>query len=228
MKNRCILSSVRLGVVALAMLFAEGCATSIVQGDGVNQSSAATTVVSLPGRLLVLSPKVVFEDVRSEALLPPEMHHGPEICEALAAAALEALRACGAASVTLAKDGKLSPDQLVLAEKSSASANRLFLSSPDASVLANLKALATSGEPTSVLVQFTRVKVGPDGYWNPNAGRTALSSASTSHFQAAILDCQSGRIVWQSSVYLRDVPRPGSSDLTNALRLLYASLKIQR
>jgi hypothetical protein len=174
----------------------------------------------------VLTPKVVFEDTQTESPLDSTAHGGPGLVTALTERAIAALKAKDIPYAAYVSDGDLVAEQKKLAEQASALANRLIRVNPDPEAIRFIQGLAATNVLVAVLVQYVRVKVGPSGTWDPNSG-AITSGASSSHFRAALLECQTGRGLWQNSVLLRKLPDPSASDFNKVLTVLYSTLNPQ-
>ena len=174
----------------------------------------------------VLTPKVVFEDTLTEVPLDSFGYGGPALVKALTDKAISTLKAKSIQDVAYVSDGNLSAEQRDLAEQASASANHLIRVNPDPQAIHYIQGLASTNESVAVLAQYVRVKVGPHGTWNPNSG-AITSGASSSYFRAALLDCQTGRLLWENSVLLRELPVPNSGNFNKVLPLLYSTLNPQ-
>lgn len=212
---------------AFSLAFVSGCATtSKITQTGASTGSvsgAAASVVPASTRVLVLTPKVVFEDARTEAPLDSTANGGPGLVTALTDKAIATLKAKHIPEAAYVSGGNLSVEQKALAEQASALANRLVRENPDPEAIRFIQGLAATNESVAVLVQYVRVKVGPSGGWDPIYG-AITSGASSSHFRAALLDCQTGRRLWESSVLLRELPDSNSSDFNKVLKNLYSTL----
>lgn len=217
--------------VPVAIIACAGCASSekIVQADlGPSATTGAYTkpiVASM--HVWVLSPKLVYEDVRNETVLDPAAYRGPEIARMLTDTGLAALRSKGVREVRAVESCSLTAERKSLAELAAAEADRLFLSSPDPQVLQALKKFAGADESSEVLVQYARIKVGPGGFYDPLLTGAVRAGASSVHLSAALIECGTGSVRWQNSVLLRELPKPDSSNFLKALQQLYSTLKFQ-
>jgi len=216
-------------VLALVVLIA-GCTinSNITQtGGGTGDASAATpSVVPASTRVWVLTPKVVYEDTRTEVTLDSSDHGGPALVAALAEQAVSILDSKGLHEVACPRESSLSAEQKVLAEQASASANHLVRVNPDPQAIHYILGLASTNESVAVLAQYVRVKVGPHGTWDPNSG-AITSGASSSYFRAVLLDAQTGRRLWENSVLLREVAKPNNSNFKTVVTLLFSTLNLQ-
>lgn len=214
--------------IALSIILLIGCATSskISHADGNHElaSGVMPDQLSIPTRVRVLTPKVVYEDARTEAPLAASAFGGAGLEVALVAKALSALAPKGFAQVVSCADvSDLSEEQMTIAEQAGELSNRLFRAHPDPRVLALLRGLAEVDQPVAVLAQYVRVKVGPRGTWDPNTG-AITSSASSTVFRAALFDCQTGGRLWDNVVLLRRLPDPDNKDYDKVMELLYSTL----
>jgi hypothetical protein len=144
----------------------------------------------------------------------------------LASKAVHILQAKNIPDVASVSDGNLALEQKAMAEQASALAHRLTRTNPDPEAIRCIRGLAVTNESVAVLAQYVRVKVGPSGTWDPNSG-AITSQATSSHFRAILLDCQTGRRLWDNSVLLRKSPDPNSGDFDKLVILLYSTINPQ-
>ena len=205
------------------------CATSnkIAQG-GFGSENHVAALVNFPAstRILVLAPKVQYEDAQTEATIAPIGDSISSLGNAMTEQTIAAFRARGTDKIASADQAGLVGEQQSLALQASTIANRLTKARPDAGTLQIIEKLAAPGEPTAVLAQYLRVKQGPTGTWDPNSG-AITSNGSSSQFHAALLDCQTGRTLWQNSVEMRRIPVVGSENFKKTLSALYSTLNPQ-
>jgi len=216
------LNEVILGLLTALVL--TGCATTstIVQGiPAANDNAAQTVHIHGSTRILALTAKVLEEDALTEAQISSD--RTLPLAKAMDEQAILAFRANGFEQASSVDRAGLSDNQKSVAQRASASANRLTRAHPDPAALQLVRELGTPGQPVVVLAQFLRVKRGPSGTWDPNSG-AITSNGSSSQFRATLLDCQTGRVLWQNSVELRKVPVVDSGDFKKAMSLLYSTI----
>jgi hypothetical protein len=80
-----------------------------------------------------------------------------------------------------------------------------------------LKQLAPLMEHPAILVQYLKVKVASTELRSP----FEISPNSSSHFQASLISCDVGEVLWQAQVLLRDLPRVEESNFKESIDLLY-------
>lgn len=217
--------------IVFSLALVSGCATTSKitrTGPSTETGSGASVVSTVPAstRVWVLPPKVVYEDTVTEAILDSTTHGGPGLSAALTTKAIPILQAKNLPEVASVTDGNLAVEQKAAAEQASALANQLTRPNPEAEAIRCIGILAATNQSVAVLAQYVRVKVGPSGTWDPNSG-AITSHASSSHFRAVLLDCQTGRRLWENSVLLRKVPDPNSGDFDKLVTLLYSTVNPQ-
>ena len=210
----------------LTSLMVVGCATS--RKITVTGSSAAEATAFVPPstKVLVIRPKVTYEDTQTEMPLDAETQGASGLEDSLMEKGVEMLKSKLFSDVASMYSVQVSPEQRDLAGKARASASHLIRSRPDRQALQYVLGLGATNETAAVLVQFVRVKIGPAGTWDPNSG-AITSAASSAFFRAALLDCRDGRVLWKNSVLLRKVPQPDNSDFEKVVAALYSTLNPQ-
>jgi hypothetical protein len=207
-----------------------GCASSdkVVQAvPAPGNVTCSNSLLAASARVWVLVPKLTFERVENESALDPSAYRGPEVAKVLTDSGLAALKSKGIGDARTVVESNVQAELKAQAEQASASAQRLFLPTPDRQVLQAIQKLGGADKGVAVLVQYTRVKVGPGGWFDPVLSGDYRTSASSTHLRAALVNCQNGGILWQNSVLLREVPRAESPELTKALQQLYSTLNIK-
>lgn len=218
-----VLTTVSLAILALL----PGCAVnSEIAEGGISQQNSVAQRATIPAttRVLVLTPKVSYEDALTEAPIDAGAD-GLALANAMIEQAIFTLKTDGLGNISSTDQAEFSAEQKSQAHQASSSAEHLIGGHPDAATLQLIKELGAPGESVAVLVQFLRIKRGPSGWWNPSSGAIA-SNASSSQFHAALLDCQTGSILWQNSIELHREAKPGS-EFAQALSMLYSTINPQ-
>jgi hypothetical protein len=212
--------------VLIVFLFGLGCATnrSLTQ-TGSNGAGKAAPVfqVALNTPLILINPKVVVEDARSGSSLG-DFSRDSWIYQDLISKSKNILAQKHFTQISQALElTGLSEAQTNAAHQLAASSHRLLRANPAPELRQDLQSLGTTAESSAALFHYVRVKRGPSGSWDPNTG-AITSAASSTYFQAALVDCQTGKILWENSVLLREVPAPGERNFAQAITLLFANL----
>lgn len=215
-------------LISLAILILGlGCAANRnltqTSGKGPGQSPAIFQVaISTP--VILITPKVVVEDARSGASLG-DFSRDSWIYQDLITKAKTALTQKRFSQISQTHElANLSEAQTNAAYQLSANSHRLLRVNTTPELRDNLHQLGESaGNKAAALLQFIRVKRGPTGTWDPNTG-AITSGASSTYFQAALIECETGKALWENSVLLREAPAPGQRDFAQAINLLFANL----
>jgi hypothetical protein len=216
---------------ALAMVMSGiGCAVNnkvtLTGGAGGDPAVATASTIPATTRVWVLTPMVAYEDTLSEAPLDAHAYNGPAVVAALNSQTISILNGKGVHEVVGPDDASLSEGQRLLAQQAGTEANHLVRANPPLKALQYVQGLAATNGSVAVLAEYVRVKVGPNGTWDPNSG-AITSGASSSYFRAALLDARTGRKLWENSVLLREVVKPDSSRFQTIVPLLFSTLNIQ-
>jgi len=168
--------------------------------------------------IIIVQPLLKFERVYDEAILPASDYQGN---------AIEAKMLAYAKSVVETRKFVIVDPQIYHEVEVAGLFNQLCSMSPKLSMGvvdngANIlfKRLASSNERIAVLMQFFKVKVGPDGKISTFGITSAMSS---SVLQASLISCSTGKVLWRSQVLTRQLPQPESQQFSEALELLYQS-----
>lgn len=189
-------------------------------GKVVTTTTPHETVVDGRTRIIVLPPKLTYEQLRDERVLDAASFEGSSIQADMREAARSVLTRKGfGLTDTLSTGGDPSETTRRLHALEAAAES---LGSPrGVPVLSDtLKALGADDEHLAVLATYVRVKVGQAGTWNSMTG--AITSASHSaRMRAAIVECRTARILWKNEVLLREIPRVDSAHYREAVQALF-------
>jgi hypothetical protein len=153
--------------------------------------------------IFILRPFLRFERIQDEAILPVPHAQEAAITSRLLTAAHDAVQSRKLVIVDCQTQGQA---EVALCNQLSSLSPRLSqgVMSDDIRVL--LKRLASLKEHHAVLVNLLLVKVGPSGYWNPNTGQIG-SAMSYLQLKAALIHCDTERVLWMNQVLLRQLPK---------------------
>jgi hypothetical protein len=205
----------KIYVMSVLLLF-----TSCAHKPVTDTASPAPLLTVTPNiDILVLRPLLKFERIQDEAPLPHSDYQGGAIEADLFATARNVIESKRFIMV----DSQAHQDMNIaeLCEKLQSQSAKLSRGIVSDEIEISLKQLASFNERSAVFVQLFRVKIGPEGYWwKPLTGEIA-SSMSSSSLQASLIHCSTGQVLWRKQVLLRGLPRPGSSQFSEMLKLLY-------
>jgi hypothetical protein len=173
--------------------------------------------VRVPLRILVLPPKLTFEKVDNESPIDGESYKAAELRARIVGLSEAYLREKRVAKVESV--GSQRPPVAQIVE----TANRAFSATPDPQLAGLIRRIGSAGEPTEVLVQYIRVKVGAGGFWDPTSG-TIASRTSSSQFHAALFDSRTGQMIWRNAVEMHEVPVSNSGTLEKTVRELLSTV----
>ena len=217
MKQRVLNLIPALSLMLACFVGSSGCTTSGTIGHDRKNDAAPSGRV--PSRILVLAPKLTFENVDNESPIDGGRYKAAELSAKIAGLSEACLREKGAVKVELAGSQRPSVAQIV------EMANRAFSAAPDPQFADLIRSLGSAGEPTAVLVQYVRVKVGASAFWDPNSGAIG-SRTSSSQFRAALFDARTGQMIWRDAVEMRDVPAPNGGTLEKTVRELFSTIRV--
>lgn len=160
----------------------------------------------------MLDPKLTYETTGNEQPTDGSSLGAGQVNADLVRTASEALTAKG---YKVQRPGDVS-----LASELSAESDELLRAAKLATALEKLEALGKALSVDAVLVQFFKIKIGPGRSWDPNSGAITVAMNS-GHLRVAILDTRDGHVLWQNSVYLREILRVDRKNYRRAIDSLY-------
>jgi hypothetical protein len=166
--------------------------------------------------ILVLKPFLKFERLGDESTLSASIYRGDAIETNLTIAAIHEVELRHLIPI----DSRNQSNNTLLAVCNQLQSLSPQLSSGQISNQTHslLKLLDTLIGHHAILVQYLKVKVGPD------ASRTIYTfSGTSSHFQATLISCVTGEVLWNNEVLLRDLPKVNNSNFTESIKLLFKS-----
>lgn len=208
-------------LVAGATIFI-GCATSpkpilIQQPSSSNQEGVPPEWKTI----FLLTPKLTYQDVQTEAELLPDQYGGKTTSKDIVDFASNVIEQKG---LRVLQEHDLTPNQksqltVTLAALHDHAGAILKQRNEKEGFLADFRELSEIAGAEGVMGHVLKVKVGAGSYWDPNTGAIA-SSASTSHILAFLVDATTGEVVWKNEVFFRDVPT--TKLLTKSLGMLFS------
>ena len=202
----------------IILLLLSSCTTNPIVVSTMQPTYKA--VLPNDSKIIILRPLLRFERLRDEVILNASEFGGTAIEDSLYAAA----RAAAAKSKieVIDYDSINTPEFFNLCSKLRSLSSQLAAGHINDEVKEILQRLSVLNPNLLVLSHFLYVKVGPRGYWNPCTGAIG-SSMSTSFFQASLIHCNTGKILWKNKVFLRQLPRVNSPNFKESIQLLYAN-----
>jgi hypothetical protein len=178
--------------------------------------------------VLSLPPKITFETVDTAAPLPGEAFQAAAIADWVQGIANKAIEAKGFNRVSAGKRGgggeltdTLTQNANIYVRKTATIQNE---------DLNLLRKACIDNQPLAVLSQYMRVKVGQEKSWKIEGVpplQFSLSPTAGTHstyFRAVLRQCDTGKVIWRDSFFLRELPKTDSASLNESLQLLYRSL----
>ena len=196
-------------------------------------SSCSTAPLSVPkviqtvdrldsnSTVIVLPPYIRFENLRDESLMSDSPYGGDLIALSMVKAGMAIVKSRGFARQ--AYDGLQGDSLWDKCRQLQLMTPRLFSGQPGSKGLQMLRDFGPRYSHPMVLAQSMTAKVGSSGTWNPMSG-AITSSNSSAQFRAILLDCNSGKVLWQNQALLRDIPTgddPRVSEIVQQLLLTF-------
>jgi hypothetical protein len=181
--------------------------------------------VSSKTNILILKPKVTFENIETEQELSSSQSAGIPISQFLEETAKNVLKEKGFSVIEpegILTEGEIRPP---ITETLSSMSEKLVRPTLQENVRSLLKELPESEHQIAVFAQFLRVKVGPDGYYEWYWSGRMAPSTSTSHLRAVLIDPRTTQVLWRNESFFREVPTIQSSLMKEAVDLLYQNLE---
>ena len=213
-KERNIFSVLFTAVILLSALTSCATAPPIATFD----DPSSNFPITLKDDILVLPPVLTYENLQNEQRLSAAEFGGP---------AIEKILFNSAKSVVISRN--LSVVELAAIKET----NERETFSKIRPIIPNLSQGVIDGNASSILtdfysrtnnqvilVNYLRVKVGTSGGWNPNSG-AITSSDSKSVFYAALIQGDTGQILWRNQVLLREIPKLKNPLFSDSLKLLF-------
>ncbi len=208
-------------VLLVTLLLFSSCATT---SQHISSNSGKEASYIAHEKIIIMPPILKYMSISNDATLPQTNYKGEEAGVFLVSYSTE----------LLSKKGFSVLDTTALSEKDSkfkTAYNGIlgerinpFRLSSTPELADDLKVLAESSDNADILIFMVRVKVGPDGTWNPFNG-AITSNSSYTRLKALLVETKNGRSLWKNEVQLREIPDPESSDYKKAVKLLLENLK---
>ena len=173
-------------------------------------------------KVALFAPCLVFEKLQNEAPLDPAKFQADALAQRLSVAGQEYLRTKNYETMPVA-DYK-EEEAAALIAKLKPSACRIARGSLTTEARSNMAEFASHAGPVLLFAEFLRIRTGDKAYWSPITGGLGPSQSETL-MTAALIDPNSGTVVWKNEILVRKVVKPDSKDneLDKALALLFAS-----
>jgi hypothetical protein len=178
--------------------------------------------------ILILRPKITYEDIETEQELPSADHGGAEISQFLEETSKNVLKEKGFHVIEAREIREHAGAKPPITETLSDMSDKLVRPKLQESARSLLKELPNSEYQVAVFAQFLRVKVGPGAYrsWVWGWGEV-LPSTTTSHLRAVLIDPRSSQVLWHNETFFRDTPAIQSNLMKEAIELLYQTLEAE-
>jgi len=170
----------------------------------------------------LLTPKVTFEDVRTERDLSDQYYSNAKatsknLVEVSGSAILQkGFRFLQENNLTL--DQKIELNEVLLALGNQP--EDFLKKGKDKGVfLPNLQKLHNVIGTEALMVQILKIKVGGGSFWDPLTG-IVTPGTSTSHILAFLVDVKTGEVVWRNEVFFRTLPE--TEILNKSLEILFS------
>lgn len=190
----------------------------------VTHSPSQTFAVPQPAKVVVLRPTVSYEEVKNSDVRPTDPVDDGGVAAWLATLSQKRLQSNGLVA-TVNDDGndrKLS-DRLVRVNLDPETARGILANTcrenEDAVVLAQHLRVKVDSELYGRSWLDGRVSIALTVYFGPR--KTDLSSTS---LKAVLRSCASGEVLWQDTVFIRDVPRIKTPEFDGAVMKMFQNL----
>jgi hypothetical protein len=234
-------SKIPVGALS-ALLLLSGCAT-VAAPPMLVQPALSTASTDLPfhgNKVLIISPKLIYQDTYTEKDLPPG-YQKPQFSSSLldmmgtadqeSPRAITALMAARAHQTTLQNgfetysfqefSSTRSPEaQESLSELEKGSENLLKIWSKDREyLLGQLRILKEIADIDGIVVQIVNVKLGETARWDSASTGRVSAGTSSSALKVGLVETATGELVWERESFYRDLPN--ASNLDAMLKMLF-------
>jgi hypothetical protein len=186
---------------------------SCTSSQTIVSASENSIVISKQADIWMLPPTLHYESIQTEATLSASDYQGAEVGNLLQNESKAALEQKGF--------------QVYLKEKVVPIHNRqldLFRPVIPEDLLAGLHTIGGSSSSLNILVLDLKVKVGEGGSWDAYSG-AITSKNHYAKLRAILIDASEGKVLWRNEVQLRDLPKPGKKNFSQAIQTLFQTIK---